>query len=70
MVELERVWRITTSTGRAIHVRLLTDGQGDPRLVLEPLNREAGDGQVFEVEVARAVAQAMLEACEVAVALE
>jgi hypothetical protein len=70
VVELERIWRITTSTGGTVHVRLLTDGQGNPRVVLEPLNWESGDGQVFDVEVARAIAQAMLEACEVAVALE
>ena len=70
MVELERLWRITTSVGQIIQIRLSADGQDGQQVVLEPHSSGQADGQSFDIDVARAIAQAMLEACEVALALE
>lgn len=70
MVEVQRIWRITTSSGNTVQVRLSPDRQGAQQLVLEGVDSESTNGQTFDVEVARALAQAMLEACEVALALE
>jgi len=70
VVEVQRIWRITTLTGETIQVRLSPDRQGGQQVVLESLSSDSPDGQAFDVDVARALAQAMLEACEVALALE
>jgi hypothetical protein len=69
MLEIQRVWRITTSSSGSMEVSLSEDGSGQQRVQLELPSVEASDEQAFDVEVARALAQAMLEACEVASAL-
>jgi hypothetical protein len=69
VVEVERIWRIGASPGRAIEVRLAADGGEIPKVMLAQQGAAAGDTQTFDVDVARALAQAMLEACEVASAL-
>jgi hypothetical protein len=69
MLEVQRIWRITTSANSAIEVRLSAGRNGDQQLMLERFGSDPADEQTFDVEVARALAQAMLEACEVASAL-
>jgi hypothetical protein len=67
MPEIERIWRISTDSGNKIEIRLSLGRQGDPHVSLEP-SADQLTGAI-DVNVARAVAQAMLEACEVASAL-
>ncbi len=67
MADIERIWRITADSRGRIEVRLFQGPQGEAQLSLER-DFEPVDG-AFEIPVARAVAQAMLEACEVASAL-
>ncbi len=67
MADIERIWRITTDSRGRIEVRLSQSSQGGAQLSLER-DSEPLDG-AFDIAVARAIAQAMLEACEVASAL-
>jgi hypothetical protein len=60
MVEVQRIWRVTTSANGAIDVRL-SHTKGNHRIFLS----EEGKDRVFAVDEARAIGQAMLEACEV-----
>jgi hypothetical protein len=69
MAQVERLWRILAETKGTIEVRLVDDAAGDPYLTLEQLNSDAVDEAVFYPDVARALAQVLLEACEVASAL-
>jgi hypothetical protein len=69
MADVERIWRITTEKNGTIDVRLRESPVGDRQVILEHLGSEDLDGDSFDVPVARALAQAMLEACEVASAL-
>jgi hypothetical protein len=69
MVEIQRIWRITTSANHAIEVRLVPDRDRNHQLMLELAGFEEADEQTFDVEVARAIGQTILEACEVASAL-
>jgi hypothetical protein len=69
MLEVQRIWRITTSANNAIEVRLSAGRNGDQQLILGRFGSDASDEQPFDVEVARALAQTLLEACEVASAL-
>jgi len=68
MAEVERIWRVTTQDKGSIELRLFTGPDGEHQVVLDQLGSEAVDG-AFDIEVARALAQAMFEACEVASAL-
>jgi hypothetical protein len=69
MAEVERIWRISTENSGTVEVRLFVGSGGDHQLGLERLGADP-DQETFDVEVARALAQAMLEACEVAAALD
>jgi hypothetical protein len=68
MTDVERIWRIRTESDSTLELRLLAGPAGDQRLVLE---QSDGDPvtRSLDVEDARALALAMLEACEVAAAL-
>ncbi|MCW2503421.1 MAG: hypothetical protein JWO79_1705 [Actinomycetia bacterium] len=68
MAEVERIWRIGTGGQGRIEVRLFTGPSGEQQVVLDQLGPDR-PGTAWEVDVARAVAQVMLEACEVASAL-
>jgi hypothetical protein len=68
MTDVERIWRIRTESDSILELRLLTGPAGDQRLVLEQSGAEPLTGSL-DVDDARALAQAMLEACEVAAAL-
>jgi hypothetical protein len=65
MAEVERIWRIVTEEGETIEIRLLTGADGEPLIAMEQSARGEGHG-AFAVDTARAIAQVMLEACEVA----
>lgn len=65
MVEVQRIWRVTTAASGAIDVRLSSDPNGNHRVLLS----EGGKDRALFVDEARAVAQAILEACEVDSAL-
>jgi hypothetical protein len=65
MAEVERIWRIVTNDQGTIEVRLFTGPDGEPMVTLEELPSGGSPG-VFAVDTARAIAQVMLEACEVA----
>jgi hypothetical protein len=69
MLEIQRIWRITTSANGAIDVRLSPRRNGDQQLMLAWLVSDPPDEQTLDLEVARALAETMLEACEVASAL-
>jgi hypothetical protein len=70
MVPVERIWRIRTSPTGGVEIRLVPGQGGEPwRLVLVNSDRGDADAQAFSVDVARAIAETMLEACEVAAAL-
>jgi ATP-binding cassette subfamily B protein len=62
VVHVQRIWRITTPANRALEVRLSAGRNGDRQVMLGPL----ADEQILDVRIARALARAMLEACEVA----
>jgi hypothetical protein len=68
MVNIERIWRVVSGSGKRFEVRLSEGQGGRPQVSLNGGDTEVPDG-TFDIEVARAVAQAMLEACEVASAL-
>jgi hypothetical protein len=68
MAEVERIWRIVTSEQGRIEIRLFTGPDGEQQVVLDQFGAENAAG-VFGVDVARAIAQVMLEACEVAAAI-
>jgi hypothetical protein len=68
MAEVERIWRIATNGQDKIEIRLFTGPNGEQQVVLDQIGAQTTGG-VFGVDVARAVAQVMLEACEVAAAL-
>jgi hypothetical protein len=70
MVPVERIWRIKASAMGPLEVRLSPGSGGEEWTVaLVGAGLADGDEQTFEVEAAQAVAQALLEACEVAAAL-
>jgi hypothetical protein len=69
MLQVQRIWRITTAGSQAIEVRLSPARNGNDELMLELIGFDLADKQTFDVDVARALAQAILEACEVASAL-
>lgn len=69
IAEVQRIWRISTSAQSAIEVQLLPTPQGERRLRVDETGTPTGALQSLRVDVARAVAQAVLEACEVASAL-
>jgi ATP-dependent protease HslVU (ClpYQ) peptidase subunit len=65
MAEVERIWRIMTDDHKTIEIRLFTGADGEPVVALDQ-TPGAGAGGVYAVDTARAIAQVMLEACEVA----
>jgi hypothetical protein len=71
MVNIERIWRVVSASGKRFEVRLSEGPGGRPQVSLN--GGDGGDAKEsdgsFDIDVARAVAQAMLEACEVASAL-
>jgi hypothetical protein len=73
VVEVQRIWLIgdgKPENGGA-RVSLRQTDSGDFALSLGPLGSDGlQGGQEIDLDVARALAQAMLEACEVAAALE
>jgi hypothetical protein len=70
MVPVERIWRIRPSATDSVEIRLVPGQGGEPwRLLLVGSAAGNADGQAFPVDVARAIAETMLEACEVAAAL-
>ena len=77
MVDVQRIWLVGNGAGddNGAQVRLRQSDSGELRLVLGPLGPlgpiGAAGAQEREVDldVARALAQAILEACEVATAL-
>jgi hypothetical protein len=70
MVPVERIWRVKASPADTVEIRL-SPGRADDswRVELVDSKLAGADAQTFDVDVARAIAQAMLEACEVASAL-
>lgn len=69
VVEVQRIWRVAGDADSSLQVRLLRANTGAPTVVLEDGGLEPGPEKHLDVDVARALAQAMLEACEVATAL-
>jgi len=74
VVEVQRIWLIgdgKVENGGA-RISLRQTDSGDFALSLGPLVSDGlqGGSQEIDLDVARALAQAMLEACEVAAALE
>jgi hypothetical protein len=77
VVDVQRIWLIGSGKpdDHGAQVRLRQTDAGDLALVLGPLGGSGPLGAVdggereIDLEVARALAQAMLEACEVAAAL-
>ena len=72
MVEVQRIWLIGDGTSEAggAQVSLRQTGSGAFALSLGSPGANGGRGQELDLDVARALAQAMLEACEVAAALQ
>jgi hypothetical protein len=73
VVEVQRIWLIEDGKleNGGARVSLRQTDSGDFALSLGPLTPDGRQGgQELDLEVARALAQAMLEACEVAAALE
>jgi nitrite reductase (NADH) large subunit len=68
MVDVQRIWRITTPSG-GYEVQLTTGRTGQRQVVLEQIGPDPDGKQALELDVARALAETMLEACEVAAAL-
>ena len=74
MAEVERIWRVTTEENGTLEVRLSAAGGQDHRVILAQVASDRTDfgwldKETLDVEVARAVGQALIEACEVASAL-
>ena len=67
MPGIERIWRITADSGERVDVRLSYGSRGESQVIIESNGGQPSGG--FDVGVARAVAQATLEAVEVASAL-
>ena len=65
MIEVQRIWRVTTAAHGAVDVRLSGDTKGTHQVMFS----EGGKERAFGVDEARAIAQAILEACEVDSAL-
>jgi hypothetical protein len=70
MVPVERIWRVKASPADTVEIRL-SPGRADDSWRVEVADSKLADtdARTFDVDVARAIAQAMLEACEVASAL-
>jgi len=68
MVDVQRIWRITTASG-GYEVQLTAGRTGQGQVVLEQIGADADGKQALDLDVARALAETMLEACEVAAAL-
>lgn len=66
MVEVQRIWRVNTAANGAFDVRLASDPRGNHAVVLS----EGGKERSLALDEARAIAQAILEACEVDSALD
>jgi hypothetical protein len=66
MLDVQRIWRIATSRGGMIEVRLWRTPAGDQRVLLEQLASDVTDEAALDLDAAQAVAQAVLEACEIA----
>lgn len=64
MAEVQRIWRIPARWGGPIEVSLVKANAGDMVIVTQN-----GTEHPFALEDARGMAQAMLEACEISVAL-
>jgi hypothetical protein len=64
MAEVQRIWRIPARWGGPIEVSLVKAEAGDMVVVSQD-----GTERPYALEDARGIAQAMLEACEIAAAL-
>lgn len=69
MVEVQRLWRIA-APGQSPIIMSLSAPDGDiPHVSLEGAGADGFTAATFDIDVARALAQTLLEACEVAAAL-
>jgi nitrite reductase (NADH) large subunit len=69
MVDVERIWRIRTSADGDLEIRLGPGNAGERQVVLQHTGGD-GDGlRALNLGAARALAETLLEACEVASAL-
>jgi hypothetical protein len=69
MVDVERIWRIKTSSNGDLEVRLAPTHSGDRQVRLEQVGADESGLQALDLVAARALAETLLEACEVATAL-
>jgi hypothetical protein len=69
MVDVERIWRIKTSSNGDLEVRLAPTHSGDRQVRLEQVGADESGLQALDLVAARALAETLLEACEVASAL-
>jgi hypothetical protein len=78
MVDMQRIWVVGNGKGEdgGARISLRQDDFGELTLVLGPLGALGPSGlhgseeREIDLDVARALAQALLEACEVAAALQ
>jgi hypothetical protein len=68
MIEVQRIWRVGAGSD-AVEVSLQTGSPGRPMVGLRLPGGGADGEQTFDVELVQAMAQAMLEACEISTAL-
>lgn len=64
MAEVQRIWRIPARWGGPVEVSLVKAEAGDMVIITQD-----GTERPYALDDARGIAQAMLEACEIAVAL-
>jgi len=66
VVQVQRIWRVSISATGTAEIRLSGDANGSHRVILELPNPEPPGQRTMGVTAARALAQAVLEACEIA----
>ena len=69
MVEVQRMWRIGGSNNAVAEISLQSGKRGAPQVGVRLLGGTPNGERSFDVEVAEAVAQALLEASEISSAL-
>jgi len=65
VVQVQRLWRVSTGRNVAAEIQLSADADGRQHVILELPDSELSGRQTFDVATARALAHAVLEACDV-----
>jgi hypothetical protein len=68
MVDIQRIWRVGTGSD-AVEVSMAAASRGRPQVGVKLPGGAANTERTFDLEVAQAIAQAILEACEISSAL-